>query len=211
MTILRKPFYIIRHGQTHANADKVMSGQVDTPLTDLGISQARDAAKIMRQLDPKPSVVIHSHLSRARDTAGFLNEGLGLDMVEEAMWAEQDFGLWQGTAYAETQDLLRSGETPPEGESRAVFYERVRAVATETLNRYELPLIVCHGGVIRAISAAIGYKVQGIKNCVLYEFQPDIGANSEDVTWSVFEYAAPEGHKSLSPLFHGEGAIKIAS
>ncbi len=35
-----KPFYMIRHGQTEANRDLILQGQMDSPLTTLGREQA---------------------------------------------------------------------------------------------------------------------------------------------------------------------------
>ena len=39
--ITAKKFYMIRHGQSEANAAKVFSGTVDVALTDLGRAQAQ--------------------------------------------------------------------------------------------------------------------------------------------------------------------------
>lgn len=204
MSLPLKHFYIIRHGETEANAAKCMSGQVDTPLTQLGISQAQKTAAIMSGLDPKPNIILHSHLSRARDTATYLNEALGLQMIEDALWAEQHFGDWQGTPYHETQDLVRAGHPPPNGETREIFYERVLNAALLALDEHEIPLIVCHGGVIRGIAAALGHKIQGVHNCVLYEFSPVAYSSAADFAWNVYEYNSENGTKKRSPLFHDE-------
>jgi broad specificity phosphatase PhoE len=204
MSLPSKHFYIIRHGETEANAAKCMSGQVDTPLTHLGISQAQKTAAIMGGLDPKPNIILHSHLSRARDTAAYLNEALGLQMIEDAAWAEQHFGDWQGTPYHETQNLVRAGNPPPNGETREIFYERVLNAALLALDKYELPLIVCHGGVIRGIAAALGRKIQGVHNCVLYEFKPAESSSRANFAWNVYEYDAENGMKNLLSLFHDE-------
>lgn len=64
--IIARHFYMIRHGETEANAAQIMAGSMDTPLTENGITQAKEAAKIVEALNIKPQAIVHSHLSRAR-------------------------------------------------------------------------------------------------------------------------------------------------
>ena len=79
-----KPFYLIRHGQTEANVAGVLTGKMETPLTPRGREQAESLHKVIKTLENKPSVVIHSSLSRARDTAAIINESLNAVLYEEA-------------------------------------------------------------------------------------------------------------------------------
>ena len=68
-----KHFYMIRHGQTEANAAQIMAGSIDSPLTALGRQQAKNVHDILENLEIKPKTIIHSHLSRAKETAEILN------------------------------------------------------------------------------------------------------------------------------------------
>jgi probable phosphoglycerate mutase len=169
-------------------------------LTELGISQAKAAAKIAARLNPKPNHIIHSHLIRTKDTAKHINVSLGLNFSEDRNWAEQNFGIWQEKPYEPYQTYIRESRTPPDGESQEVFYARVKGALATTLHEYELPLIVCHGGVIRGVAAAYGVKVHGVKNCVLYEFQPDPA--NDAFPWQVYEYCSETGERDIAAAFH---------
>ncbi|PZQ45409.1 MAG: hypothetical protein DI551_07475 [Micavibrio aeruginosavorus] len=178
------PFYIIRHGESTANLGEFASGHIDVPLTDKGIEQARAAQKIVEALEQKPSVIIHSHLQRARNTARILNENLNLPMLEDPMIAEQMYGDWEGQPWSITRQSTRDGIDPPNGEPHAVFYERVKGAITKFVNAHPGPvMIVCHGGVFRAIGGLYQKPIFGISNCSLHYFEPL--ANDDTFPWAI--------------------------
>jgi broad specificity phosphatase PhoE len=172
------PFYIIRHGESTANLGQFASGHVDVPLTDKGIAQAYAAAETVKALEIKPSVVIHSHLQRARNTARILNEVLNVPIFEYPEIAEQHYGDWEGQPWSITRQPTRDGIDPPNGESHAAFHERVKNAVTSFVNGHEGPvMIVCHGGVFRALGALYGQQIHGVENCSLHYFEPNDNAN----------------------------------
>lgn len=187
-------FLMLRHGETVANAQGTAAGSLDTPLTDKGRAQARAAAAIITQLQDKPSLVIHSNLSRARDTAAIINETLGLSMIEIPALAERNYGDWVGQSWTQVYARLLRGETPPSGESRPVFIARAMTGLDEALSRGgALPLIVAHGGVFDALFETFGCKEIDVQNCVLYGFTPrdETGADSGAscaLPWQVWLY-----------------------
>jgi probable phosphoglycerate mutase len=182
------PFYIIRHGESEANLGQYASGHVDVALTPKGLEQARAAAKIVAALEQKPTVIIHSHLQRARITAEIINEGLGLPMHEHPEIAEQMYGDWEGVSWEQTRQPIRDGMDPPNGETHAAFHNRVKNAITSFVNKHEGPiLIVCHGGVFRAIGALYGEKITGIENCSLHHFCPD--ETCTPMPWAIRKYA----------------------
>src|SRR4051812_27964306 len=76
--------YLARHGESAANAAKVLAGHTDVPLTEKGRQQARELAEILRgvQLD----AVYSSTLSRSRETALIAAGGhpvVSLDSLQE--------------------------------------------------------------------------------------------------------------------------------
>lgn len=173
MPIPAIPFYMIRHGESVANLGQYASGHVDVALTEKGIAQAYAAQKIIEALNLKPSIIIHSHLQRARNTAKILNENLGLPMVEDPLIAEQNYGDWEGQPWSLTRQPTRDGIDPPNGETHAAFHDRVRGAITNFVNSHPGPvMIVCHGGVFRAFGALYKNQIVGIENCSLHHFEP---------------------------------------
>lgn len=194
-----KHFYMIRHGETEANAARIMAGSLDSPLTDNGRRQAREAAGLISALSVRPTLIVHSPLSRARETASIINDQMGLPMVEEAEIAEWHVGDWEGQSYDLCLDLFKGSMDAPNGETFNNFSERVRRAKNRILKRSELsPLIVSHGGVFRAFGNIYGIPAPGVANCKLYEFEPY--ENETRFPWKVWTYEpinrTPDGYAS---------------
>lgn len=138
-------FCLIRHGETTANADEIIAGVTDVPLTDVGRAQARALADF-----PWPEhIVLHaSPMSRAQQTAQLafpdrpyqLHEGL----------RERNWGVFEGRSLCEQP---AREDTPDQGESWPDMIERVRRtiIAICAGPQGVLPVLVCHSGVIRAV------------------------------------------------------------
>lgn len=168
-----RPFYIIRHGETEANAAQVASGAVDTPLTALGRAQAHAARAVVEALALKPAFVVHSHLSRARDTALIVNHSLGLPMFEDADIGEQHFGDLQGRPWDEMRDYRARNIDPPNGEPFAAFHARIiRGVNNAFTRQQGLPVLVSHGGVFSALYRIMGLPHVATQNCEVFHFTP---------------------------------------
>lgn len=82
---MNKQLYILRHGQTQFNAEGKLQGHCNSPLTELGESQARALGQALaKALAQDGSTVdewrlIASPLGRAVQTAQLVCEGLGLN------------------------------------------------------------------------------------------------------------------------------------
>ena len=63
--------WLVRHGQSAANAGLPATGHAETPLTALGHQQARDVARLV---DRRPDLLIVSPFLRAQDTAAPIRE-----------------------------------------------------------------------------------------------------------------------------------------
>ena len=73
--------YVIRHGQTEFNRQDRFQGRVDSPLTALGVAQARAVgAQLAALADAEPGNwrIEVSPLGRARETARIIAEIIGL-------------------------------------------------------------------------------------------------------------------------------------
>ena len=65
--------YMIRHGESEANVKGVLCGQLDSPLTSLGLSQAKLARNYLVQNQITVDLIYSSPLVRARSTAEIIN------------------------------------------------------------------------------------------------------------------------------------------
>lgn len=183
------PFYMIRHGESTANVEQYASGHVDVPLTEKGIAQAVSARTTIEALDIKPTLIVHSHLQRARNTARIINENLNIPMVEEPMIAEQHYGDWEGVHWDLTRQQIRDGIDPPNGETHAAFASRIADAVTRHVSSAPAPVMfVCHGGVFRAIGALYNHKIVGIENCALHHFEPQEDDLAVAFPWKINKF-----------------------
>ncbi len=152
--------FFVRHGQSIHNRDSIIGGQSESPLTELGIEQARSLAKITR--DVHFDAAYTSTLSRAYDTCNIICEGRKPTAKRLDDLREQDYGDWEDKDY---RDLVKSQPDmfkkfrkdplhtrPGGGESLAEMAQRVRGVVFDKIiaeHEGQHILCVCHGGVIR--------------------------------------------------------------
>ncbi len=198
-----KRFYMIRHGQTIANKERVMAGWTDSPLTEKGRRQAKEALTALHALETKPKTIVHSNLSRARDTAEILNTALNAPIHETKNLAEIHAGDWEGVSYDISYQPLVTGNNPPGGETYETFCLRVARGISHYMDSHDNPvLFVTHGGVFRAMGMFYGVTAYGFKNCHLYEFEPN--PDSKTFPWIVWQYDI-EGNTAIrrpAELFH---------
>ena len=69
--------YLVRHGQSEANAAGTLEGYADAPLTELGRRQAVEAAERLSADPGRADVLLASPLQRARATAEAIGNALG--------------------------------------------------------------------------------------------------------------------------------------
>lgn len=157
--------WLIRHGESTGNRDGVLQGQEDMPLSDLGHDQAKRLAK--RLSATKFTALYSSDLSRARQTAEYAAEALGLLISSDTRLREIDVGAWSGldnvaiaerfpeewAAWMDRDPELRRGG----GESYAQAQKRVASAITDLARKHAggRVAIVMHGGVIRAYIAQL--------------------------------------------------------
>ena len=71
-----KQLYLMRHGQTVFNVQKLVQGRCDSPLTDTGIAQAREASAWLASQQVAFDRICTSPLGRAYNTACIAREAL---------------------------------------------------------------------------------------------------------------------------------------
>lgn len=179
-----KSFYMIRHGQTEANKLDIAAGSFDSPLTDKGILQAKSAAHKISKYASEIDYITHSNLSRARDTAYFINEKMELPTYEIGDLSEQNFGKWCGMDWSTMRMKINSGENPPEGETLEQFYIRaLKGINASCEIHKGAPLIVSHGGIFDAFFENQNAPHMDVKNCTLYLFECIKSNNS--IKWEI--------------------------
>lgn len=145
--------WLVRHGQTAANAAGLIQGRTNPDLTDLGRRQALAlAARI-----PPETRIVSSPLSRARDTAA----ATGRPVVVDDRWIELDYGRLEGQVVHDIRASLwerwRDDPTwaPPGGESLADLNARVWPACDELAAEIAGGdvVVVSHVGPIKAAVA----------------------------------------------------------
>jgi probable phosphoglycerate mutase len=155
--------FYLRHGQSEFNKANRWAGQSDSPLTDHGRKQAREAGKEAKADDFMPDIIISSPLSRALETAQIFAREIGypVDNIEiDPMLVERSFGKLEGTwnpVIAAKYLLDESSLNKYEGveqlkdlQKRADdFYAKIQKRPEQTI------LIVGHGAFGRALRRTI--------------------------------------------------------
>ena len=145
---------LARHAETVDNAARVIQLPV-APLSIRGRAQAAQLAE--RVAASGVSRILASDLARAVETATYVGARTGIKVELDPVLRERDFGDLRGTPYtALTIDPFGVDYVPPNGESWAVFHERV-AIAWERIvsiaaQAAENLLVVTHGLVCRALA-----------------------------------------------------------
>lgn len=94
-------FILIRHGETHWNADRRMQGQQDSPLTERGRAQAKAVAERLRH--ETIHHIYSSDLQRVLDTAQPLADHTGHKIQIEKQLRERAYGIFEGLTYVDAE------------------------------------------------------------------------------------------------------------
>lgn len=90
--------YIVRHGQTHKNKQKLLQGRSNTPLNDEGRSQALEVGAKLNEMGIKPEKLYSSPLIRAVETAELIGSACAGDaeVHTDDRLIEMDYGPFEG-------------------------------------------------------------------------------------------------------------------
>lgn len=175
--------YLMRHGQTVFNRRKLIQGWCDSPLTELGIEQAKISRTHLEDLGVVFDHAYSSSLKRATDTCELMLRGrIGFERVDDLR--ELNFGALEGC----TQEMLIMGSHSDYGdylvqfggESMEQVKQRMNSCLTQIMLRpkHEQVLAVVHGACSLAFCqywlANSEVKADRItKNCAVYTFEFD--------------------------------------
>lgn len=148
--------YIVRHGQSVANAERKVAGQTESPLTPLGEEQALHAGEAASELEV--DLIVSSPMQRARHTAEIIAKTIGYpieDIQNIPELKERRLGELEGKPYAPGRTgsgNALSVEKTQDVETADEFFERIKR-ALEII--HELPgkvvLVICHNGTGRML------------------------------------------------------------
>ena len=150
--------WLIRHGQTVANAAGLIQGRSDPPLTELGQRQAQAVAARL----PPQGRILCSPLGRARHTAELAAAAHGLPIQVDDRWIELDYGDFEGRPVDHVRhDLWANWRADPTwaapggGESLAAANHRVWPACDELIPEISDGdvVVVTHVGPIKAAVA----------------------------------------------------------
>ena len=91
---MKTKLYLVRHGETTDNVNKIMQGQTQGCLTAAGEEQARQLAQRLQTWSV--DVFVSSDLKRSVDTCRILAAPHGLDIVQTPLLRERDWGSFTG-------------------------------------------------------------------------------------------------------------------
>lgn len=171
-TSLATTLILVRHGRTAlTESRKISGGDGENPdLSELGRQDAREVAQEVARIGhsgnfaflPKPSVIVHSPIARAKQTAEAIAHKTNLELVSDPDLSEIGFGDWDGltneevfTAFEEDYEKWRGSfdQAPPNGESLKEFDARVRRAFDSIIEKFsgQTVVVVAHVMPIRAL------------------------------------------------------------
>lgn len=98
--------YLIRHGETKFNVEHIISGQIETELTELGRRQALEGALKLKNEGVHFDVILCSPLKRAKETAEIIASVLKAPIVFDADLQEFNNGDYEGLKIEDVKQMI---------------------------------------------------------------------------------------------------------
>lgn len=162
---MKTTLYLTRHGETVDNANKIMQGQVQGRLNEVGVRQAEELRDRLSSVHFDAFVA--SDLKRAIDTARIVAAPYRLDVVTTPLLRERDWGAFTGRYIPD----LKDEPWPDDVESLEQLQRRSGEFLDFIRSNYagKCVLAVGHGIVNKAIQAVHYGKqmreVERMANC----------------------------------------------
>ena len=174
----------MRHGQTEFNVARLVQGRCDSPLTELGVTQAHAAGEWLREHGVVPEAIVSSPLGRAMATARILADELGFvsEVEPEERIIERSFGWFEKGPFSELPDnVWDPGESlvPYGGEGNLELSARMNEGLRALMERdgLQTAVAVSHGSASRRfITMNLPEGIEGPKklpNCGIFAFDYD--------------------------------------
>lgn len=194
--------YLARHGETEANNQDLLQGQLPGKLSERGIQQAHAVGKALAR--EKINYVYCSDLERSRKTAEIVASYVSLSLQEDRDLRERSFGIYEGTSrtaffFSERQLEDPCRNRPEKGESFEDLYCRARTFLEKIVKRHpgESVAVVSHGDFSRlCVGILTGEPLEGAcqirqKNACLNIFEVAAGLKAKPVLLNSVEHLSP--------------------
>lgn len=161
-------FYLIRHGQTNANAIGLKQGTINSEITLLNEVGKEQAQNLANNFDISfADRIICSPLTRTKQTAAILNAGHDLPITYDERLLEISYGQWDGQKNSELRqqhpdvfnpfwnDVLPSYvKYATDGEKFEDVVVRVHDFELDMMQQYpnEKIIVVTHGFTVKAFA-----------------------------------------------------------
>ncbi len=166
---MARHLWLVRHGETNSNRQRIFQGQIDSPLNERGVEQARATGRFLADI---PFERVHaSDLQRAAITAQLIVAGRALEVRHDPDLREMHYGVLQGTVIDDAAQVLApfglsdawtsgrfhdelmslpGGESATDVRQRACrFLQQIDADVQSSASEHIL--IVSHGGTLRVL------------------------------------------------------------
>ncbi len=165
-------FYIMRHGESEGNVNRIMQGQSNSNLTQNGLLQAE--ARAVELKDVHFDLAFSSDLIRAHKTAQIVANEHKLAVKTTKLLREMTFGRFDGKTYDEFEQELRElldehyrlapevrfkHKVQPDIESDEEMVGRLMTFLRQTALAYpgKTALVVSHGAILRTMLIHLGW------------------------------------------------------
>jgi broad specificity phosphatase PhoE len=209
-------FYVIRHSQSEGNAEKILQGRGEYPLSAKGRDQAAERGRSLKTIlagtPPGQILFFSSPQKRALETALIIAGETGLFeplCLDDLM--EMSLGVWTGKTWDQVKNddpalwadfMAHSWDAIPGAESSASLYRRAlrawSALRDAALSRQASKVIaVTHGGLIQwllksTLQCRAWFPLFPIANCGLFKLcvQPRPKEQGAYMCWEEINAAA---------------------
>jgi len=156
MIIFVRRLFYVRHGETEMNVAGLLSGRVETPLTNRGLGQATATGKELKEV-ASIDLIVCSPYKRTFETAKLIAHEIGYpveNIQKNDMFIERTFGVLEGTLGTDFLDKheyrefdnVEGAETVEELQKRAeIAFRWLQTLPQDNV------LVVGHGAFARAI------------------------------------------------------------
>lgn len=178
---MTKHLYLMRHGQTLFNVRRKIQGSCDSPLTPLGIEQAKKAKELLSDIQ-----FDHYYSSTQERSSDTLEVIIGENTSYKRLKGIKERGF--GTFESESEDLNPPYEKYDEffpiygGETSIQVAERMSKTLKEVMDQedHQTVLAVSHAGACMCFFSTVAdrellRKAGGMTNCAICHYEYENG------------------------------------